>query len=116
MKLDNGKASNSEITNNVLEDKSKSNSMFDVNFNHNKNESMNGEEKNGLSEKTDEEQQDQEFIFIHDTCFNVKIEAPGVEPFYIQVGHSCFQHIVSNLFFTHSPFWLLPFYLHIFIR
>ena len=32
--------------------------------------------------------QDQEFIFIHDTGFNVQIAAPGLEPFEIQVSVS----------------------------
>ncbi|XP_015794639.1 clustered mitochondria protein homolog [Tetranychus urticae] len=37
-------------------------------------------------EKTGESKSDQEFIFIHDTCFNVTISSPGKKPFDIQVS------------------------------
>lgn len=50
---------------------------------------------NGRNEEQDDKEQnagdsaakssDQEFIFIHDTGFTVKIVPPGVEPFEIQV-------------------------------
>ena len=39
-----------------------------------------------------DEKQDQEFIFIHDTGFSVRMVAPGVEPFDIQV--SVLIHVV----------------------
>ena len=81
MKLDNGKAS--DLKNDVLGNKTKSN--FDVNFNHNQKESINGKDKNEENDKIGNEQQDQEFVFFQETCFNVKIDAPGVEPFSIQV-------------------------------
>ncbi|RWS27357.1 hypothetical protein B4U80_02506, partial [Leptotrombidium deliense] len=47
--------------------------------------------KNGVENETDaadktDNKQDQEFIFIHDTGFNVQIVAPGVDPFEIQVS------------------------------
>lgn len=46
---------------------------------------------------------EQEFIFIHDTGFTVKIHAPGCEPFDIQVpcsvlNHPCFHVDASSYY------------------
>jgi len=44
------------------------------------------DDSNQTNQSKDEDaKQDQEFIFIHDTGFNVKIAATGLEPFEIQV-------------------------------
>jgi hypothetical protein len=54
------------------DDKSANNITLENNYETNQN-------------KDEDAKQDQEFIFIHDTGFNVQIAAPGLEPFEIQV-------------------------------
>lgn len=48
------------------------------------------------SAKEEEAKQDQEFIFIHDTGFTVKVYVPGCEPFDIQVSIIAQQHLTTR--------------------
>lgn len=66
---------------NCLSDKLNSSDSFEES-NGTLAETSNGEGKC----KNDANKQDQEFIFIHDTCFNVTILSPGKKSFDIQVS------------------------------
>lgn len=41
------------------------------------------------AEKQDEKKEEQDVVFVQDVGFTIKITAPGVEPFDIQVQHLC---------------------------
>ena len=43
------------------------------------------DEKDSNKEKEDEKKEDQDVVFVQDVGFTIKIMAPGVEPFDIQV-------------------------------
>lgn len=59
-----------------------------------------GKEQNGGDSKSS----DQEFIFIHDTGFTVKIVPPGVEPFEIQVRvHIFLSVLIDDTWDTRDP-------------
>lgn len=51
---------------------------------------MNGEKdlnlnRESVEEKEDEKKEEQDVVFVQDVGFTIKITAPGVEPFEIQV-------------------------------
>lgn len=50
-------------------------------------DTVKGEDGGDKKENTIDSKSDQEFIFIHDTCFNVTISSPGKKSFDIQVNY-----------------------------
>ncbi|RWS13928.1 hypothetical protein B4U79_14102 [Dinothrombium tinctorium] len=64
--------------------------------NTNTSNGVHNENKNTEENEKSDSKQDQEFIFIHDTGFNVQIVAPGVDPFEIQVWN-IFRAKVSSM-------------------
>ena len=45
------------------------------------------DDKESNKEKEDDKKEDQDVVFVQDVGFTIKIMAPGVEPFDIQVKH-----------------------------
>lgn len=80
-------AKNGEVTKQIKEDhnvEKKSSNKSDESDSLNSSESS-SEGQDAPKEKEDEKRDDQDVVFVQDVGFTIKITAPGVEPFDIQV-------------------------------
>lgn len=57
------------------------------------NEKGSNSTKESVEEKEDERKEEQDVVFVQDVGFTIKITAPGVEPFDIQV----FRRLLSGM-------------------
>lgn len=84
----NGEAKNGEVTKQIKEDhndEKKSSNKSDESDSLNSSETS-AEGQDAAKEKEDEKKDDQDVVFVQDVGFTIKITAPGVEPFDIQVS------------------------------
>ena len=80
-------AKNGEVTKQIKEEhnvEKKSSSKSDESDSLNSSESS-AEGQDTAKDKEDEKKDDQDVVFVQDVGFTIKITAPGVEPFDIQV-------------------------------